>query len=40
MIFIDLEKAYDKVAREVIWWAMTKKGIPKKNITIVWDNYR
>ena len=28
MVFIDLEKAYDKVSRDVLWWTMLKKGIP------------
>ena len=30
MILIKLEKTYDKVPRKVLWWAMTKKNIPKK----------
>lgn len=29
MVFIDLERAYDKLPRDVFWWAMTRKGIPK-----------
>ena len=40
MIFIDLEKAYDKVPREVLWWAITKKGIPQKYINILQDMYQ
>lgn len=35
MIFIDLEKAYVKVPWDVLWWAMSKKGIPCKHIDFV-----
>ena len=40
MVVIDLKKAYDKVLRNVLWWAMTKKDIPKKYINIVQIMYR
>jgi hypothetical protein len=25
MIFIDLEKLYDKISRNIMWWALKKK---------------
>ena len=26
IVFVDLEKAFDSVPREVIWWALSMKG--------------
>ena len=37
MIFIDLEKAYDKVPRDLIWWALEKKCITKRYIEMIQD---
>ncbi|GJN13331.1 hypothetical protein PR202_gb00023 [Eleusine coracana subsp. coracana] len=40
MVFIDLEKAYDKVPRNVMWWALEKHKVPTKYITLIKDMYR
>ncbi|KAL6546097.1 hypothetical protein OROGR_009971 [Orobanche gracilis] len=32
-------KAYDKVPREVLWWALAKKGVSRKYIDIIKDMY-
>ena len=39
MIFIDLEKAYDKIPRDLIWWVLEKKGATKKYIEMIHDMY-
>ena len=40
MVFIDLEKAYDKVPRNVMWWALEKHKVPTKYITLIKDMYK
>ena len=35
MVFIDLEIAYDKVSRKVLWWTLMKKEISIKSIDII-----
>jgi PIN domain nuclease of toxin-antitoxin system len=39
MVFIDLEKAYDKVSRSVIWWALEKHKVSTKYINLIKDMY-
>jgi hypothetical protein len=39
MIFIDLEKAYDKVTRNVMWWDLQKYKVSSKYITLIKDMY-
>jgi hypothetical protein len=39
IIFIDLEKAYDKVRRNVMWWALLKHKVSSKYITLIKDMY-
>ena len=40
IVFIDLEKAYDKVPRNVMWWALEKHKVPTKYITLIKDMYK
>ena len=40
MVFINLEKAYDRVPRDVLWWALKKKAVPLKYVSIIRDMYR
>jgi hypothetical protein len=39
MIFINLEKAYDKVTKNVMWWVLQKYKVSTKYITLIKDMY-
>jgi hypothetical protein len=39
MIFIDLEKDYDKVLRNVMLWTLQKHKVSTKYITLIKDMY-
>jgi hypothetical protein len=39
MVFIDLEKAYDRIPRNVMWWALDKHKVPTKYVTLIKDMY-
>ena len=39
-MFIDLEKVYDRVPREELWYCMRKSGVAEKYVRLVQDMYR
>ena len=39
MVFIDLEKAYDKIPMNVMWWALDKHKVPTKYVGLIKDMY-
>ena len=38
-VFVDLEKAYDRVPKEEMWYCMRKSGMAEKYVQIVQDMY-
>jgi hypothetical protein len=39
MVFIYLEKDYDKVTRNIMWWTLQKYKVSTKYITLIKDMY-
>ena len=39
LVFIDLEKAYDKIPRNAMWWSLDKYKVPSKYVTLMKDMY-
>jgi len=40
MVFVDLEKAFNRVPREVTWWALKRKGVMEREITAIMEMYK
>ena len=40
MVFIDLEKTYDKVPRNIMRWALEKHKVPTEYIILIKDMYK
>ena len=37
LVFVDLEKAFDRVPRKVIWWALKRKGVLEREIRAIME---
>ena len=39
MVFINLEKPYERVPRDLIWWVLYKRNVLRGYIEIITDMY-
>jgi hypothetical protein len=39
MIFINFQKACDKIPTNIMWWALKRKLVPTKYVTLIKDMY-
>ena len=39
MTFVDLDKAFDRVSRKVLWWAVSVVGVPERLVKVVQAMY-
>ena len=40
MVIVDLEKAFDRIPRDLIWWRLRKKVVPEEYVHIIQDMYQ
>jgi len=39
-IFVDLEKAFYRVPKEVIWWTLRRKEVIEREILVIMEMYK
>ena len=40
LAFINPKKAYNGVPRDLVWWILNKRNVPRGNIEIIKDMYK
>ena len=40
MAFFDLEKTYDRMLREVVYWSLRKRGVPEYLVKMIEATYK
>ena len=39
LTFVDLDKVYNRVSRDLVYWCLTRKGVPEKLVRLVEATY-